>query len=647
MKKIVTIVLFLVACFQANAQFNFLNAYASAESCTGAANGSICWTLTGGTSPYFINILGTTTPNSFTCANNLSAMTYTIVATDATSASTSTVVVVGTNSAMLKIFVNDSTVCAGDSVTISPMYTSNGIINSNGYCTPIIASDANEDIINVSIGNINNSTSCTSIGAAGSIVNKYNNYTNLATTISPSVPLPFSITVGNCNSGAGTNNSTAIYIDYNADGDFNDLGEQAYLSASSSAGSHVETGTIYPPNILQSGVSRMRIVNLTGAPSVLNSCGSFAYGEVEDYTVFFNITPMNIYWTDGTFGSSDTAVTAYPSATTVYTLTVDYGNGCLDSATTIVTVFAQPIVNVFTNNITCPNANLQAIVTNGTYPFVYTWLPGNTSTQSITNLSNGVYTCNIVDSNSCKATTTYSFTASTPISASPTKTDVKCFGDSTGAIALGTIGGLGPYTYTWTPSVASGASPTNIPAGTYQVQITDANGCIYATSVIITQPNAKLEIILTSTNATAFGAADGTAKVIASGGTVPYQFLWAPNGKTSDTMNGVIAGTYTITVTDNNGCTSVGAVIISQPNGIAEWNKLYNLQVAPNPSSDYININSQVTISNLEILNVQGQLVQSQTANSKQIKLQIGQLPNGIYLLKVNGLIARKIEMRR
>jgi hypothetical protein len=148
--------------------------------------------------------------------------------------------------------------------------------------------------------------------------------------------------------------------------------------------------------------------------------------------------------------------------------------------------------------------------------------------------------------------------------------DVLCNGAATGSIDLTVSGGTAPYTYTW----SNGATTEDISglvAGTYSVTVNDANGttlgCTSSTSITITQPTA-VAVSTTSTNVSCFGLLDGTIDLTVTGGTAPYNYVWS-NGATTQDLTGLAAGTYTVTVTDNNGtvlgCTATTSVTISQP----------------------------------------------------------------------------------
>ena len=123
-----------------------------------------------------------------------------------------------------------------------------------------------------------------------------------------------------------------------------------------------------------------------------------------------------------------------------------------------------------------------------------------------------------------------------------------------------------PYTYSWnTTPVKTTAAASGLSAGTYIVTVTDAKSCTATRSFTITQPAAVLTATASATAATGFGLSNGTATASPAGGTSPYTYSWAPSGGTAATATGLAAGTYTVTVTDANGCTTSAQVVVTQP----------------------------------------------------------------------------------
>src|SRR6185312_14343903 len=200
----------------------------------------------------------------------------------------------------------------------------------------------------------------------------------------------------------------------------------------------------------------------------------------------------------------------------------------------------------------------------GTSPYNYLWTPSAQTTATATGLKAGTYTITITDINSCTGTTTVSLTQPTVLKASiGTPTYPPCNG-GVGSATGSRAGGTSPYTYSWTPSAQTTATATGLRAGTYSIIVTDFNGCTASASVVITQPTVVNGTVSATYPACNGGA--GTATIVASGGTPAYKYSWKPSGQTTATATGLIAGTYTVTVTDSHGCTGTASITLSQPN---------------------------------------------------------------------------------
>jgi hypothetical protein len=160
---------------------------------------------------------------------------------------------------------------------------------SSCYCTSSATSTADEEILNVTLGTLNNSSTCATTGGPGSVLNMYSNYTATvaAPVLTQGTVYPFSVQIGTC--GGNFTNSTRIFIDFNQNGLFTDPGETVYTSAAGTVGPHTESGNITIAIGAVLGNTRMRVVNVeTGTPTSINPCGTYTWGETEDYLL--NIT---------------------------------------------------------------------------------------------------------------------------------------------------------------------------------------------------------------------------------------------------------------------------------------------------------------------------------------------------------------------
>lgn len=178
---------------------------------------------------------------------------------------------------------------SGQSATSTPLQITTEPF-ANCYCTSNATTTFNEEILNVKLGSLNNSSTCSSTGGPVSIQSQYSNYT--ATVAAPNLAQTatylLSVSVGTC----GTNNAnmTKVFIDYNQNGLFTDPGETVYTSTAPTTGANVINSSILVPSNALIGQTRMRVVTVqTTSANNVNPCGTYSWGETEDYLV--NITP--------------------------------------------------------------------------------------------------------------------------------------------------------------------------------------------------------------------------------------------------------------------------------------------------------------------------------------------------------------------
>ncbi|CCH51821.1 adhesin AidA-related [Fibrisoma limi BUZ 3] len=278
-----------------------------------------------------------------------------------------------------------------------------------------------------------------------------------------------------------------------------------------------------------------------------------------DLTVAGGTQPYSYSWNTGATTEDLTGLAAG-----VYTVTATDANLC--TATMSVTISQpQPLsLTAQATPVDCfgqANGTIQLAVTGGTQPYAYQWNTGAT-TEDLTGLIAGIYSVTVTDSNGCTAATSVTVTQPTELSLTYQSQDPDCFGASDGGIQLTVAGGTQPYTYQWNTG-ATTEDLANLVAGVYSVTVTDTNGCTAATSVTLTQPTA-LSLSASATNVVCNGAATGQINLTVNGGTTPYLYSWS-NGATTEDLSGLLAGVYSVTVTDANLCTAITSVTITQP----------------------------------------------------------------------------------
>ncbi len=276
-------------------------------------------------------------------------------------------------------------------------------------------------------------------------------------------------------------------------------------------------------------------------------------------------SPYTYSWSNGITTAAISGVAAG-----TYTVTVTDANGCTDTTSSTITEPATLIAaSTVNSNISCnglSDGSATASASGGTMPYTYAWNNGIT-TAAISGVTAGTYTVTVTDANGCTDTTSSSITEPTVLNASASvNSNVSCNGFTDGSISASGSGGTMPYTYLWSNS-STNASLLNVAAGTYTVTIIDANGCTATASDVITEPTALSLSSTVDNNVSCSGFSDGGATASASGGTMPYTYVWT-NSATTASITGVLAGTYSVTVTDANGCTSTSSSTITEPNNL-------------------------------------------------------------------------------
>ncbi|MFB9075865.1 T9SS type A sorting domain-containing protein [Flavobacterium procerum] len=222
------------------------------------------------------------------------------------------------------------------------------------------------------------------------------------------------------------------------------------------------------------------------------------------------------------------------------------------------------------NNVSCyggANGTATVTVSGGTPIYTYSWAPYGGTNPTATGLTAGNYTVTVTDDYGCNTTQSFTITQpATPITPTPSQTNILCRGTATGSASVTVTGGTPSYTYSWAPSGGTAATASGLTAGTYTVTITDANNCQETQSFTITEPALALTASAgTTTNVKCKGDSTGSATVNVTGGTGGYTYSWAPSGGTAATATGLAAGTYVVTVTDANLCQTTQSFTITEP----------------------------------------------------------------------------------
>lgn len=320
-------------------------------------------------------------------------------------------------------------------------------------------------------------------------------------------------------------------------------------------------------NILQPTVLTAAI---TGSVPTCNVCTGASTVTVGGGTPSYTVN-----WTNSVSVVVATGTNAANLCVGTYTANVVDSRGC--TATASVNIVNTVSVTVVTggSSILCNsacNASATANALGGTLPYSFTWSPTapTQTTQSATGLCAGTYTVFVQDQLGCSNTGTITFTQPTSVTVNSSQTNIPCFGGNSGAITTTVSGGVGPYTYSWSPGGQTTSSVTNLGAGVYTLNLHDLNNCSQILTFTIAQ-NPSLTASFTSTNPSGCILANGSICATPSGGSGSgYTFTWTPagTGGANNACNvGLGAGNYSVIIQDGAGCTTTLATTLSNPAG--------------------------------------------------------------------------------
>ena len=343
----------------------------------------------------------------------------------------------------------------------------------------------------------------------------------------------------------------------------------------------------------------LTINNTTSSIDTINACDSYTWID-------------GITYTTSNYTATDTFLNA-AGCDSIVTLHLN-----INSTTTIDTVFA------------CDS---------------YTWIDGITYT---TGTNTATYTT--TNAAGCDSTVRLDLTiVSDNFIANDIIQQVSCHNESDGSINLNPTGGVAPYTYSW-----SNGNTTNmidsLVAGNYSVTITDANNCSMIDDFSINHPNL-LTAFSTITNTTCDTCSDGKIIISVNGGTPSYTYTW------SDSLTAITnyrydlpAGTYTVTVTDNNGCTTMLNPTIYTPTSVYNVEYDLTINIYPNPSNGAVTIELNEAPQQpyrLEIINLLGQVLYSDLIIDEITNLDLSSLSSGTYFIQINGIKTQELVLIR
>ncbi|MFK8043954.1 MAG: T9SS type A sorting domain-containing protein [Crocinitomicaceae bacterium] len=522
-------------------------------SCNSGNDGTASITVTGGVSPYtYLWDNGATTSS----ISGLAAGTYNVTATDANGYTTTATAVVNEPTLLSSTSTDTDVTCNGDA-------DGTGSMNVSGGTLPYTYSWDN----GATTASLTNLAPGTYVGTATDA----NGCTTVETITITEPTLLTSTATSTDATGAGVSDGSATVTAAGGSPAYTYLWSDGQTTATATglaAGTYTvtvtdthgctttETVTIGEPLALSNSIVTVNVLcngNSTGSATV---------------TVTGGVSPYTYLWSNGATTSSISGLTAG-----TYTVTATDANGYTTAGTaTVSEPTALSNASTTLSNVSCHGANDGSIVlsvSGGVMPYTYLWSNGAV-TANLSSVGPGTYSVTITDANGCIISETATLTQPNTLSIGNTViTDASCFGTATGNVTITTSGGTMPYTYLWSDGQTT-ATATGLAAGTYSVTVTDANSCsVTESNIVVGEPILLETETVSSTNITCFGACDGIASISVDGGTFPYTYLWS-DGQTSSSASGLCPGTYSVTITDANGCqVTENNIVVTEPAALA------------------------------------------------------------------------------
>ena len=307
----------------------------------------------------------------------------------------------------------------------------------------------------------------------------------------------------------------------------------------------------------------------TSFVTVPASCSNRADGRIVA-TVENGTGNYSFLWENG--NSSATNTDLLPGK---YTVTIQDGNGCPIIDTIDLTApDALAIDSIHQQIPRCngeANGILEAFISGGTAPYNYNWDDNSITSNPFTTAISGEHTLSVVDANGCiMLPQTVTLAAPLPLSLiNNNQQDVLCFNGNDGSATITPSGGIAPYSFLWNDENAQTVGTAiNLKAGEYEVRVIDGNGCSSQTNVTINQPMAGITAEFTQTDTSCFKQNQNSVIIIPTGGTgTNYRFEW-DNGVTTPTRSNLAAGTYEVSIYDDNNCQRIERVNLTDLDSI-------------------------------------------------------------------------------
>ena len=521
----------------------------SAVACYGTNNGNITLSVTGGTSPY-VYLWSDGNQNQNRSA--LAAGFYQVTVTDHNGCTTNTsAAITQPTSAVLPVITANNVGCFGANTGSVQV---NVIGGTSPYHYTWNDGSTTQNRTNVISGTyVTTVIDANSCSATASII-----------VAQPTSALTAAASPNGVYCLGGSNGSMTLHVSggtspysYNWTNGFtsatiSNLSSGTYTATVTDANNCVVTAT---GNVVQPTVAMQAAAGINNIV-----CYGDANGTININTTG-GIAPFIYNWADGANTADRSSL--IPGS---YSVTVTDALGCTAVVAADITQPAQALkVLTNVNDVSCfsgNNGSINVSVSGGTPPYAFKWNGGST-VQNANNLAAGAYTVSVTDANQCATAKQSIVIEPSALATSLTANAVSCFNGNNGSITANISGGVAPYTYNWGSGLSS-QNLSHLTAGNYTVSLTDANGCSTTASVLVTGPQAAVTVSPIVRNVICFGGNTGSIQMNTAGGISPYVYNWAGGGNTQS-RNNLPAGTYTVSVSDNSGCSTVASATVNQP----------------------------------------------------------------------------------
>ncbi|MEO1257722.1 MAG: PQQ-dependent sugar dehydrogenase [Bacteroidota bacterium] len=395
-----------------------------------------------------------------------------------------------------------------------------------------------------------------------------------------------------------------------------------------------EVINIQEPDSLESSVSSL--IN----PSCAGNSNGLISLDINGGTPVYQIN-----WSNG-----DTGPFILNLSAGIYTATVTDANSCTSTVEATMSAPSPIVIDIVNSEgPKCGNPNagdgsITISVSGGGPDYQINWSNGDTG-ETADSLSAGIHSVTVTDNFGCERSFDFAITAPPPIIPGQTIEDVSCAGASDGSITLTPTGGVPDYTYVW-ENGETGPTIDSLASGQYTATITDAGGCEFTHTILVSEPAPLIASSISSTPDTLMQGT-GTASIFPGGGNFNYSYEWSTVPvQTTQTATNLTAGDYTVTVTDAKGCELIETIMVdlfTDTKEIMIGKNAVQVKVFPNPITDspvFVFIDGKIDIgAKVRLTTMLGQHLSTgqvmPNTHKSTLSFDLSGYPAGMYLLSI------------